>query len=253
MGDHLPFWDYAKLERDIQTRLFLKEANASGLERDGIINAIRTVNGVSKSPFTTERDPVIKLIETTEALRTAIRDKYPPEIFRGSYRVVLAYAMISVFFRTLPDEDIDLDLQYSVAAEAAIALLEDPGKALAPLNAYGQSTTHGRHYSPDRFYELVNKWIRTNHRLSVEYLRWKAEGGKRRWPGEYESLAYDEDQDFSQLRTELQHQLDPLDPKVPIFLEKLDQFRNGNSQDLTYWLNSRELILKDAIDLFLES
>src|SRR5260370_21209535 len=42
-GYHFPFWDYAKLERDIKTRLFLREAIAEGRTISDIVDVIRSL------------------------------------------------------------------------------------------------------------------------------------------------------------------------------------------------------------------
>jgi hypothetical protein len=129
-GYHLPFWDYAKLERDIQTRLFLKEAIQAKLKNCTIIDEIRAVNGVVADAAQTECESVAKLSKTTLALREAVQKEYAPAHF-VVYRAVLAYAMLTVLFREQPDAEVQ-DLQYLVAAESSIALLEDLFSALPP-------------------------------------------------------------------------------------------------------------------------
>jgi hypothetical protein len=132
---HLPFWDYAKLERDIQTRLFLKEAIDARIEKSAIIAGIRAIN-VAEDPTEMAFEPVTKLIKTTSALRGAIQKEYAPADLLA-YRIVLAYAMLSVLFRKQPDAEVPQDLQYLVAAESGIALLADPLSPLAGISVAG--------------------------------------------------------------------------------------------------------------------
>jgi hypothetical protein len=129
---HLPFWDYAKLERDIQTRLFLKEALDKGLENEEIIGAVRAINGDGEvDQGTASLSSVAKLLKTTWALRNAINEKYSPDELRA-YRVVVAYAMLTAVFREPPDSDVSQARQLLVAAASSIALLNG---ALSPLPA----------------------------------------------------------------------------------------------------------------------
>jgi hypothetical protein len=137
-GQHLPFWDYAKLERDIQTRLFLKEAIKKGLNNDTITEAIKAVNGVGTVAAQTECAPVAKLFKVTLALRESIQKECTLKQFQA-YRVVLAYAMLTVFFRKQPDEE--AGLQSLVAAESSIALLADP---FSPLPTHEKPSAKAR-------------------------------------------------------------------------------------------------------------
>ena len=135
-GYHLPFWDYAKLERDIQTRLFLKEALGSSIRKDEIIAAIRGLDGMD-GPLTASA-PTEKLWKTVSSLREAVQERHSPEDLKA-YRVVVAYAMLSVLFREQPDADLPEGIQRLVAAEASIAMLSDRlPRAGAP--SVGQST-----------------------------------------------------------------------------------------------------------------
>ncbi len=134
-GYHLPFWDHAKLERDVQTRLFLKEAVDAGLDRKYVIDAIKDMNGVAVVAAQALIEPVAKQRKATFALREAMQKEYSPAELEA-YRVVLAYAMLTVLFRERPDAEVQ-DLQYLVAAESSIALLADP---LSPLPAAEKSS-----------------------------------------------------------------------------------------------------------------
>src|ERR1019366_9067448 len=64
-GYHLPFWDYAKLERDIQTRLFLNEARSQGLPDDLIVNAIKVTNGFGDRNTLSDNEAIAKLFDVT--------------------------------------------------------------------------------------------------------------------------------------------------------------------------------------------
>ena len=127
---HLPFWDYVKLERDFQTRLFLKEACDAKLDKTTIVDTIRAIDGCGGNVLPCESEPVTKLVQTTLALRKAIQGVHTPTDFQGCYRIVLARAMLSVLFRKHPDSDVSQELQCLIAAEAAIALLTDPTELL---------------------------------------------------------------------------------------------------------------------------
>jgi len=129
---HLPFWDYAKLERDIHTRLFLKEAINGRLDKCTIIGAIRAINGAAVGTAQTASEPIAKLVKTTSALRESIQNEFAPADFKA-YRAVLAYAMLTVLFREQPDAEAQ-DLQYLVAAESGITLLADPLSALPSIS-----------------------------------------------------------------------------------------------------------------------
>lgn len=136
-GFHLPFWDYAKVERDIQTRMFLKEALTEGANEEDIVSVVREVNR-GTGFYSINTDPVKKMEKALFALRGAVRDRHPPAQFNGSYRVVLAYAMNSVLFRSIPDTDVDFNIQRRIAAEAAIALLEEPTTPIATASGNGE-------------------------------------------------------------------------------------------------------------------
>jgi hypothetical protein len=138
-GFHLPFWDYAKLERDIQTRMFLKEAINEKLDKESIIGAIRFADGTNQ--ISPPSPSINKLMDVTFTLRKNICNVSVPNNFTGCYRTVLAYAMLSVLLRETPDADLDAGLQHLVAAEAAIALLKDPFVDL-PLASVGSSSAN---------------------------------------------------------------------------------------------------------------
>lgn len=148
-GYHFPFWDHAKLERDLQTRLFLKEAVDAKVDRQCVIDAIKAVNGIAVATAQAPCEPVAKLRRATSALREAMQKEYSPAEL-AAYRVVLAYAMLTVLFRERPDAEVQ-DLQYLVAAESSIALLADPlsplpsaEKASAMVIGSGERTADGR-------------------------------------------------------------------------------------------------------------
>ena len=129
---HIPFWDYAKLERDLQTRLFLREAAAAGMTLEQAVAAIRAANGGSAAHVDASFPPIRKLFRTTHALRAAIRDRHSPDSLNGAYAVSVAYALLSVHFRSDPDTDIDPERQHTIALEAAVQLLDDPTRFPMP-------------------------------------------------------------------------------------------------------------------------
>jgi hypothetical protein len=123
-GQHFPFWDYAKLERDVKTRLFFKEAVAEGLQAAGILEAVRTLDGAKATDASAQSGAVKKLFMSTRALREGVRANFAPRIYGGCYPLAVAYATVSVLYRKEPDNDVPLDLQALVAVESAIALLD---------------------------------------------------------------------------------------------------------------------------------
>lgn len=167
---HYPFWDFAKLERDLQSRLFLSEAIGAGIAHEDIVGAVRAINASFHPALPASAGPVAKLVAATSGLRDAVRKEYPPSDVDGAYRVVLAYAMLSVIFRQPPDSDVPMDLQRLVASEAAIALLSDDkaapvGETVVALPLTGDER------------ELVSHLFRYEGRCKVAAA-----------PGEYESL-----------------------------------------------------------------
>lgn len=141
-GYHFPFWDYAKLERDIKTRLFLKEAITEGLEISEIVEAIRIldsgqVRSASKSAS------VGKLFAAVYALRESVRQQFAPALYASGYGLAVAYATLSVLYRSQPDNDLPLDVQASVAVESAISLLSKASGASAPTQVAATSNTSG--------------------------------------------------------------------------------------------------------------
>jgi hypothetical protein len=149
LGFHLPFWDYAKLERDIQTRMFLKEAINRKVPPQSIMAAIQTLNGGSEHRQYSQTESTKKLTEITTALRKNVIEAYAPDTFRRCYRTVLAYAMLSVLLRKQPDEDVELDLQYQVAVQAAMALLSSPFSDFSAANEVVSPEPHKKR-SPGR-------------------------------------------------------------------------------------------------------
>lgn len=155
-GYHFPFWDYAKLERDLKTRLFLKEAIAEGLKIPEIVEAIRTLDsGQVHSPASTSAS-VGKLFKAVSALRESVREKYAPEIYSSAYGLAVAYATLSVLYRSQPDDDLPLGVQTLVAVESAISLLSRTPdtwastsfKALRTLPGSGKDSTTVLHSDP---------------------------------------------------------------------------------------------------------
>lgn len=122
-GCRIPFWDYAKIERDIKTRMFLAEASAERLTEDEIISAIGNIDSGVQRANPKHSNAIEKLNEVVGALRQEVKKYYPAYAYVGCYRVAVAFATLSILFRKQPDEDIDKDLQARVAVESAIHLL----------------------------------------------------------------------------------------------------------------------------------
>ncbi len=135
-GYHFPFWDYAKLERDIITRLFLKEAVDECIDEEDIINVIKYVYAFDTNSFKVPivGSSVYKLVKTVSALRQEIQSLSKYQQYEACYKSVLAYAFMSVIFRKVPDSEFKTNIQLTVAAQAAISLLKTPEKALLSLN-----------------------------------------------------------------------------------------------------------------------
>jgi hypothetical protein len=124
LGAHFPFWDYAKLERDLKTRLFLKEAVAENLSEDEILSTIREVDAGTEPAVANTRKSPNKLFLAISSLRAAVREQHAPTLYLACYRLAVAYATLSVLYRSQPDDDLDLGLQRRVAVESACALLQ---------------------------------------------------------------------------------------------------------------------------------
>jgi tetratricopeptide (TPR) repeat protein len=132
-----PFWDYAKVERDIKTRLFLKEAEGS-LSVDAILEVVEALDRGAAKPSVSSL-AVDKLWTTVYELRKNVQKKHPPDDFNLCYRLTTAYATLQVFYRQQPDRDLPLEVQYLIAARSVIAL----------LSGFGFTPAHGAH--PDQF------------------------------------------------------------------------------------------------------
>ncbi|MFM7239491.1 MAG: phosphotransferase, partial [Cyanobium sp.] len=122
-----PFWDYAKLERDIKTRLFVEEATGVGLDLEAMVSVIRHLDPPEPDgPMPSELAAlpcVQRLTATLQALREAVRRSSPPELFEGCYRLSVAYSTLRVLYRPA-DEDLDPIAQHRLAAESVLALLQ---------------------------------------------------------------------------------------------------------------------------------
>ncbi len=124
---HPPFWDFAKLERDIKTRLFLEEASSAGLSLVRIVAVIRHLDGFEPAaslPADLAALPAVRRLATTlDALRGAVGHGFsPPAIYQAWYRISVAFATLLVLYRS-PDEGIDPASQQRAAAESVLALL----------------------------------------------------------------------------------------------------------------------------------
>ena len=135
-GYHFPFWDYAKLERDIITRLFLGDAIDECIDDETIINVIKYVYDCDTNSLTVPiaGNSVYKLVKTVSALRQEIQNLSKYHQYEACYKSVLAYSFMSMIFRLVPDSEFKTNIQLIVAAHAAISLLKTPAKALLSLN-----------------------------------------------------------------------------------------------------------------------
>jgi hypothetical protein len=110
---HPPFWDFAKLERDIKTRLFLAEASSEGLSLEVIVAALQHLDRFQ---------PGASLPADLAAVPAVQHGFSPPATFQAWYRISVASATLRVLYRS-PDADIDPAIQQRAAAESALALL----------------------------------------------------------------------------------------------------------------------------------
>lgn len=130
----LPFSDFAKIERDLKTRMFLKEAIAEKLESRCILNAVRDID-LGRAPALAATSKAIeKLARVVNTLRKEIQLSYQPRAFSGAYNVAVAITSLSVLFRTEADTDVDHGLQVRLAVETAITLIEDTQQTLSGSN-----------------------------------------------------------------------------------------------------------------------
>jgi thiamine kinase-like enzyme len=139
---HPPFWDFAKLERDIKTRLFLTEASSEGLSLEVIVAALQHLDrfqpGASLPADLAALPAVQRLAATLNALRDAVQHGFsPPAIYQAWYRISVAAATLRVLFRS-PDAEIDPALQQRAAAESVLALL-CPASTTPPIAASASS------------------------------------------------------------------------------------------------------------------
>lgn len=135
-GFHFPFWDFAKLERDIVATLFLDDAIKDGLNTNQIIIVARFVLGsiCRIPPDIASSNSVRRLIATLVSLRKETRKVSVPEYYEGCYKCVLAYAFMGILFRAKPDSEFPQGIQGLVATESAISLLERPFEELSSLD-----------------------------------------------------------------------------------------------------------------------
>ena len=124
---HPPFWDFAKFERDIKTRLFVEEATNSGLSLDAILQTIRHLDGPQGAtplpPELAALPAAQRLAVTLQALRSAVQQQFSsPDLYQAWYRLSVAFATLLVLYRPA-DDGIDPVLQQRLAAESGLALL----------------------------------------------------------------------------------------------------------------------------------
>jgi hypothetical protein len=130
-GKALPFCDYAKIERDLKTRMFLKEAIDEGLALPDILSAIHCIDLGDEPSFEKPSKSVQRLAKVIRTLRERIVWFYSPMEFKGAYNVVIAITSLSVLYREMPDTDISPEIQQNVAVETAITLLEEAQQILS--------------------------------------------------------------------------------------------------------------------------
>jgi len=122
-GQHFPFWDFAKLERDLKTRLYLNEALAEGLNEQQILSVVRDVDD-GRAPSHAPSASSAKLWSAISSLRTTVRQEFAPTLYQGCYKLAVAYSTLSILYRTTPDTDLPNDVQGRVAVESAVTLLQ---------------------------------------------------------------------------------------------------------------------------------
>lgn len=137
-----PFWDYAKLERDIKTRLFVEEATGAGLDLEAMLRVIRHLDPPEPDgplpPELASLPCVQRLAATLQALREAVRRCSPPDLFDRCYRLSVAYSTVRVLYRPA-DEDLDPMAQHRVAAESVLALLRPASVSPASMGTSAPS------------------------------------------------------------------------------------------------------------------
>lgn len=141
---HPPFWDFAKLERDIKTRLFLAEASSDGLSLEVIVAALQHLDGFQPGaslPDDLAALPAVQRLATTlSALREAVQHGFsPPATFQAWYRISVASATLRVLYRS-PDADIDPAIQQRAAAESVLALLSPASASCSESSSTDPST-----------------------------------------------------------------------------------------------------------------
>ena len=124
---HPPFWDFAKLERDIKTRLFVEEATSTGLSLEAILQTIRHLDGPQGAtplpPELAALPAAQRLAVALQTLRAAVQQQFSsPELYQAWYRLSGAFATLLILYRPA-DDGIDPALQQRLAAESALALL----------------------------------------------------------------------------------------------------------------------------------
>jgi hypothetical protein len=196
-GFHFPFWDYAKLERDLITRLFLKDAICEGLDKQHILTVVKFVYGSFEdlSQEIKNSNSVAKLVRSLSALRKEIQRTSTPENYDGCYKPVLAYALMTMLFRGIPDTDIQSEIQVNVASHGVVSLLQTPFDSLSSMDPLW-SSRNDRHIEERKYLEALYP---VSHALSrssdidraIKILR-KREAGGSVFPGNMKGNSFNE-------------------------------------------------------------
>lgn len=144
IGEKIAYWDFAKLERDLKTRLFLKEALMNGQKKEEIINAVRDIDLSQPKPSESFVGPSLSRTESRASecvskLRNAVIKQTGENMFNLAYYDTLLYSTLTVLYRSEADEGVPLDVQKSVACESACAILSRILQRSLPKSIYATS------------------------------------------------------------------------------------------------------------------
>jgi hypothetical protein len=121
-------WDFAKLDRDLKTRLYLGDALALGEDFDRMAKAVQAADLSEESQrkivsTMTESDADQKLLGCVQALRSKVRYMDGSYLFERAYYQSLTFATLHVLYRKDPDKEDSRNIQKKLACVSATALL----------------------------------------------------------------------------------------------------------------------------------
>jgi hypothetical protein len=187
VGDHIAFWDYAKLDRDIKTRLYLKHAIAHNRTFEEmaktVVNAdLGDPNQLHADPLTNLGEPERKVFGCLDALRKQVVRLRGEDLFERAYYHTLVYATLQVLYRDTPDLEGPLVLQKKLACESAAALLSrllqrplprTGAGSLPPLPAFEEvplnEVTRVTDLTPNEFLDFVSRRIVESPESDLSY------------------------------------------------------------------------------------